>query len=40
MRTAERQEQGRAGDFIIKLKKNNTFLLFYFWISKYWEVTF
>ena len=29
MKTAERHQQGRAGDFIVKLKKI-TFLLFYF----------
>ena len=34
MKTAERQQQGSAGDFIVKLKKT-PFLLFYFWISKY-----
>ena len=34
MKAAERHQQGRAGNFIAKLKKP-TFLLFYFWISKY-----
>ena len=34
MKTAERHQQGRAGDFIVKLKKT-PFLLFYFWIRKY-----
>ena len=34
MKTAEQHQQGRAGDFIVKLKKT-PFLLFYFWIRKY-----
>ena len=34
MKTAEWQQQRRAGDFIVKLKKT-PFLLFYFWTSKY-----
>ena len=34
MTTAEWQQQGRAGNFIVKLKRM-AFLLFYFWISKY-----
>ena len=34
MKTLERQQQGRAIEFIVKLKKA-PFLLFYFWISKY-----
>ena len=34
MKTAERQQQGRAGDCIVKLKKNTIFTI-YFWISKY-----
>ena len=34
MKTAEWQQQGRAGNFIVKLKRT-AFLLFYFWISKY-----
>ena len=33
MKTAERQQQGRAGGF--KLEKNPSFLPFYLWISKY-----
>ena len=34
MKTVEQQQQGRAVEFIVKLKKT-PFLLFYFWINKY-----
>ena len=33
MKTAERHQQGHSGDFIVKLKKEYTFLPFYVWIS-------
>ena len=35
MRTTEWHQRGRSGDFIVKLKKNKPFLLFYVSISKY-----
>ena len=34
MKTAEWHQRGRSGDFIVKLKKKNTFLPF--WISEFW----
>ena len=35
MKTAEWHQQGRSGDFIVKLKKKYTFLPFYVWISEF-----
>ena len=35
MKTAEWHQQGRSGDFIVKLKKNTHFLLFYVWIGEF-----
>ena len=35
MKTAEWHERGRSGDFIVKLKKKYTFLLFDVWISEF-----
>ena len=35
MKTAEWYQQGRFGDFIVKLKKEYTFLPFYVWISEF-----
>ena len=41
MMTVERQQQDRAVEFIVKLKKKIPLLLFYFCISKYrTDVTF
>ena len=34
MKTAEWHQRVRSGDFIVKLKKKNTFLPF--WISEFW----
>ena len=35
MKTVERHQQGRSGDFIVKLKKQYTFLPFYVWLSEF-----
>ena len=35
MKTAEWHQQGRSGDFIVKLKKEYIFLPFYVWISEF-----
>ena len=34
MKTVERQQQGRAVEYIVKLRKKTPFLLIYFWVSK------
>ena len=35
MKTAESHQGGLPGDFIVKLKKEYTFLPFYVWISEF-----
>ena len=35
MNGATKQNRGRSGDFIVKLKKKYTFLPFYVWISEF-----
>ena len=35
MNGATQQNQGRSGDFIVKLKKKYIFLPFYIWISEF-----
>ena len=35
MKAAEWHQQGRSGDFLVKLKKEYTFLSFYVWISEF-----
>ena len=35
MKTAEWHQQGRSGDFIVKLKKEYIFLPFYVWVSEF-----
>ena len=35
MNGATKQNRGRSGDFIVKLKKKYTFLSFYVWISEF-----
>ena len=35
MKTAEWHQQGRSGDFIVRLKKEYTFLPFYVWIREF-----
>ena len=35
MKTAEWHQRARSGDFIVKLKKENTFSPFYVWISEF-----
>ena len=38
MKKEERHQQGRAGDFIVKLKKSTFFTILL--LNKKWEVTF
>ena len=35
MKTAEWDQRGRSGDFIVILKKKYTFLPFYLWINEF-----